>query len=148
MNNLLDLINAADQAAVAETNFQRIDASLAFMLNPSLDLTGNPNNIAGPPLAPMTFTLGQLWVDSLLAVWRCTAPGTPGQWLQITPAIVAAFPNVAVPNNYLVRVPAMHWGEFYWDNGTAQWLPVSPRNPGADSTQITADSTTITADRL
>jgi hypothetical protein len=149
MNNLLDLINAADPAAIAETNFQRIDASLAFMLQPSLDLTGNPNTVIGPPIAG-TFVQYQLWVDSQLALWRCTAGGTPGAWIQIAPAIVNA-PPVAVlpavlPVNYLIRIPAQLWAELYWDG--LQWLPVCPRNPGADSTNQTADSTIITADRL
>lgn len=145
MNNLLDLNNAADPRAISETNFQRVDASLAFMLNASLDLTGNPTLLMGPPVAG-AFVLGQLWVDGQLATWRCTAAGAPGTWIQITPAIVTAYPAAPLPLNYLVQIPAMHWGLFYWD-GT-QWLPVVPRQPGADSTNITADNTTRTADQL
>jgi hypothetical protein len=145
MNNLLELINAADKGAISETNFQRIDTSLAFMLVPSLDLTGNPTALAGPPVAG-NFAQGMLWVDGLLAIWRCTEGGAPGNWIQQTPAIIEAYPAIAVPVAYLIQIPAQGWSSFYW-NGN-QWLPVFSRNPGADTTKETADSTTITADTL
>lgn len=143
MNNLLDVTNAADSRAIAQTNFQRVDGSLAFMLMPSLDLTGNPTAIIGPP-AVGTFVKGQWWVDVNLAVFRCTATGTPGAWIQQFAAVVNQAPVGIVPLNYLIKIPGQNWGEFHWDGN--QWLPVSPRKLGADSTNITADSTTTTAD--
>jgi len=147
MNNLLDMINAADKGAIAQTNFQRIDASLAFALVPSLDLKGEPTPAMGPAQNG-AFVTGQLWVDALLAVWRCTADGSPGTWIQITPAIVADYPAPPpFPPNYLIRIPAQAWGEFYW-NGN-QWLAafVRAKGPTADETNITVDQTSPTIDQ-
>lgn len=122
MNNLLDLTNAADKAAISETNFQRIDGSLAFMLTPSL-VAGVPTAVAGPPTAG-AFIQGQIWVDSLLAQWVCTVAGTPGTWQQQTAAIVAAAPSGAtVPNNYLITLPGSAWQSQYW-SGSA-WTNIA-----------------------
>jgi hypothetical protein len=121
MINLLDLTNASDKGAIAETNFQRIDASLAFGATPSLDLTGNPTALIGPPAAG-TFLLGQFWVDSLLAVWRCTIAGTPGTWIQHTPAIVQADPAGA-PANYFTLRSDLHWTRRYFDGAAWQNCP-------------------------
>src|SRR5689334_2913218 len=80
MNFLLSLINAGDKGAVAETNFQRLDESLAFGLFPSLDLDGVPTALNGPPVAG-AFVVGQFWVDAALSIWRCTVAGSPGTWV-------------------------------------------------------------------
>jgi hypothetical protein len=121
MNNLIDLTNAADRAAVSETNFQRIDGSLAFMLTPSLTLAGVPTIVLGPPVAG-TFVQGQLWVDSLLAVWACTVAGTPGTWVQQKPAIVTADPAGAPANYWTVRSD-LHFTRKYYDGAAWQLCP-------------------------
>lgn len=120
MNNLLDLTNAGDKGAVAETNFQRIDISLAFGLTPSLDLTGAPTANLGPPTGG-AFLLGQFWVDAALAVWRCTVAGAPGQWIQQCPAVVTANPANAPADYWIVRADE-HFAQFYYDG--AAWQPV------------------------
>lgn len=122
MNFLLTLVNAADKAAVTETNMNRLDRSLAFMLQPSIDGTGSPTVNLGPATTG-AHVLGELWVDALGAIFKCTAAGTPGTWMQVQPAVVlnANLP-VAPPNNYFVRIPDGPWLEKYW-NGAA-WVTV------------------------
>lgn len=119
MNNLLDLTNAGDKGAIAQTNFQRLDGSLAFVMTPSLDLTGNPTVIIGPPAAG-TYVLGQLWVDAALGLWRCMAAGTPGAWIQQQPAVCTANPAGA-PNNYWIVRADLNFEPFYY-TGSA-WTP-------------------------
>lgn len=123
MINLLDLTNAADKAAISQTNFQRLDNSVAFGLNPSLTLAGTPTINPGPPTAG-AFVTGQFWVDSLLAIWLCTAGGTPGTWVQYTAAIVAAAPGgFTGPVNYLITLPGSAWQSQYW-SGSA-WTNIA-----------------------
>src|SRR6185436_10039699 len=112
MNNLLSQANAGDARAVVETNLQRLDVSLAFGITPSLELSGLPTAVLGAPAAG-TFVLGQFWVDAKLAIWRCTVAGTPGTWVQQTPAVVTANPAGA-PAEYLIKRADLHWAEFYW----------------------------------
>ena len=117
---LQTLLNAVNPRAVAESNAQLLDASLAFMLGPTL-VAGAPNTTIGPP-GSGTFVTGQFWVDSLLAVWFCNAGGSPGTWSQQTPANVAAAPEGTIPANYLIVIPSQGWAQFYY-NGSA-WVPV------------------------
>jgi hypothetical protein len=127
MINLLTLLNAADRAAVSETNFQRLDNSLAFMLTPSDTLDGDPTDVLGPP-AEGAFVLHQLWVDSLGAIWRCTLAGTPGTWIQVQAAVVEDVDGLAaIPNNYLIVTPSQRWAQFYYDG--ANWQPVNLQPP-------------------
>jgi hypothetical protein len=121
MNFLLSLINASDRAAVMETNNERIDRSLAFRLTPSLELDGTVTvNLGGPTAGD--HVEGELWVDASLGVWRCTVAGTPGTWIQIQSAVVAAAPVGTIPNNYLITIPTSQWAQFYYDG--AAWQPV------------------------
>jgi hypothetical protein len=127
MINLLTLLNAADRAAVSETNFQRLDTSLAFMLTPSETLDGDPTTALGPPTEG-TFILHQLWVDALGAIWRCTVAGTPGTWIQVQAAVVDDTDGLAgIPNNYLIVTPSQRWAQFYYDG--ANWQPVNLQPP-------------------
>ena len=112
MNNLLSTQNAADPRAICETNFQIIDTSLAFGMYPSLTLAGVPTALLGPPAAG-AFVPGQNWVDAALAVWRCTAAGSPGAWLQQTPAVVTANP-VGAPVNYWIVRADLFFEPFYF----------------------------------
>ncbi|HXE43341.1 MAG TPA: hypothetical protein VN516_09980, partial [Candidatus Baltobacteraceae bacterium] len=74
---LTQLLGSSNTTAVAQTNFEKIDASLAFMLSPSVDGTGLPTINLGPPTAG-AHVLNELWTDALGAIFKCTAAGTPG----------------------------------------------------------------------
>jgi hypothetical protein len=114
MNFLTSQLNAANRPAIVENNFELIDISESFMELPTIDpATGIENILIGPPTSGSA-VLGQIWRDSLLAKWRCTVAGTPGTWIQVLPAVVAAQPGGA-PNLYLI----MNTGAAYklqWNN--------------------------------
>lgn len=120
MRTLLEVTNAADRAAVSQTNFELLDAAV-FQQRPT-EVDGEPNDIIGPP-EDGDWEEYDLWVDSLLAVFRCTAAGTPGTWVQIKPAI-AADTFAGAPDNYLVIVPTQQWKQYYWHDVVAAWKPV------------------------
>lgn len=119
MNHLLSITNATDRAAVAETNAERTDESLAFM-HKATKVAGVPNMLVGPPTAG-TYPADDLWVDSIGGVWRCTVAGTPGTWAQLLPAIVAAFPGGAVAGYRVIRTD-LNYAEFYYTG--AAWAGV------------------------
>jgi hypothetical protein len=121
MNNLQDLTNASDKGAICETNFQILDDSLAFGMAPSLTLAGAATALLGPPVAG-AFVLGQFWVDTALAIWRCTVAGSPGTWIQQTPAVVQADPAGA-PANYFTLRSDLHWQRRYFDGAAWQNCP-------------------------
>jgi len=117
MYNLLTLLNAADKAAITESNMTALDASLAFQRAPS-QVAGVPTAVSGPPTAG-TFPQSELWCDALGAVWLCTAAGTPGTWCQVEPGIAAAFPATAPAAGYaLLRSDE---GQLYYYTGAA-WI--------------------------
>lgn len=117
MNHLATILNAADRIVQTESNFEALDESLAFALNPS-KVAGVATTDAGPPTGDAHY-LGELWVDALFAVWRCSVAGTPGTWVQLTPAVVAAEPGGTVPNGYLIKLTT-DWSEEYWDGAVWQ----------------------------
>lgn len=90
-----------------------------FRESPSL-VDGLPTTDDGPPTAG-TFIVGDVWVDSLGAKFRCTVAGTPGTWVQIAPAFVAAFPGSPL-TNYLVAWESEGWRQYFY-NGSI-WVPV------------------------
>jgi hypothetical protein len=118
MNNLSDLTNAGDRGAISQDNFEAIDASLAFGMTASLGLDGDPTLLLGAPTEG-TFVEGQFWVDAALAIWRCTAGGTPGTWVQQTAAVVTAEP-IGAPAEYLIKRADLHWKEYYFDGAVFQ----------------------------
>jgi hypothetical protein len=122
MNHLLNIVGATDRAAVSETNFERLAVSRAFQVAPT-PVAGVPNTVVGPPTVG-TYVLNDLWIDSLGSEWRCTVPGTPGTWAQITPAVVAAFPGGAVAGYRVVRTD-LAFAQFYWDGAAWQQLYAS-----------------------
>lgn len=99
MNFLLALTNAANPKVITQTNFERLDGSLAFMLQPT-KVNGVANALIGPPTAN-AHVQHELWVDSLGAVHRCTVAGTPGTWVQISPAVQSDAPAGTIPTGYL-----------------------------------------------
>ncbi len=115
MNFLDTLLNSPNRSAVQETNNEKLDRSLAFMLTPSLDLTDTPTVELGPPTDGDRI-LDELWVDALGAVFRCTVAGTPGTWLQVRPAVLnTADLPASAPTNYLVHIADGPWVFKYWD---------------------------------
>ena len=123
MNHLLNEANTGDSKAVRQTNWQRVDESLAFALNPT-KVAGVATVIVGPPTTGERY-VGELWKDALCAVWRCTVAGTPGTWRQQEPAIVttAARP-VAPPDGYWILDTDEHFKAYYWNDGGAAWTAV------------------------
>lgn len=122
MRWLLTLLNAGDRAAVSQTNFEKIERELYSRL-PSL-VDGVANTLVGAPTEG-DWLLGDLWTDSLGAIFRCTAAGEPGTWVQLCPATVLAGNEPATPPaNYLIEIPDMKWSRFYWDAGAAEFKPV------------------------
>ena len=121
MNTLRSSLNVADKNIVAESNYERLDRSFAFALNPSL-VGGVPTAALGGPTAGARFG-GELWADALCAVWRCTAAGTPGTWGQITPAVVATADRPAAPPaGYWIVDTDEHFKGYYWDG--AAWTAI------------------------
>ncbi|NJM13072.1 MAG: hypothetical protein HC889_15495 [Synechococcaceae cyanobacterium SM1_2_3] len=118
---LLSTLNAADRAATNQANHERVEASLAFVHNPSL-VAGVPTTEMGPP-STGDRVAGELWVDSLAAKWRCTAAGEPGTWQQIEPAFVAANPD-GRPDDYWICRTDEHFKQYYWSAGGAVWVAV------------------------
>jgi hypothetical protein len=126
MNNLLSLTNAADKAAISQTNFQTIDASLAFGAYPSIDpATGIAVTYLGAP-ATGTYVVGQFWVDASLGVWRCTVGGTPGTWIQVQPAICSGASPGAPLNNYWILRTDLLFTQYYWTGAAWQAVFTSP----------------------
>jgi hypothetical protein len=123
MNFLLSQLNAADRAVINEANAQTLDGSLAFMQQPSLDpATNQPTQSLGAPTSG-AWAQYALWVDAACALWRCTQAGTPGAWVQVSPAIVDdTDPLTNIPLNYLIVTPSQKWAQFFWDGNN--WKPV------------------------
>lgn len=121
MNNLLTLNVAADRTTIQQTNGERLDRSLAFDLSPSL-VDGVATVNPGPPAAG-THHADKLWVDVNRAVWRCKTAGTPGDWLQIGPAVVEADP-AGVPDGYVIARVGEYLKLYRWNDGGAAWAVV------------------------
>lgn len=121
MNYLLSNQNAADGRAIAETNAQKVDRSLAFCELPTIDpATGVANILTGPP-TDGAHLIGELWLDKNLAKYRCTVAGTPGTWIQIAPAVVEADP-AGIPNDYVIARTMEYLKLYRWDG--AAWQAV------------------------
>jgi hypothetical protein len=120
-NYLQTLTGAADSRAVAQSNFDKIDESLAFMQK-ATKVNGIANTLNGPPTTG-TYVLHGLWVDQNGGIWRCTVAGTPGTWVMITPAFLAAFPTGTIATGYRVRRTDENHKEYYYDG--AVWKATS-----------------------
>ena len=116
---LKDVENAANFMALVQDNFEIIAAELALR-QPSY-INGVPTTIIGPPTSG-TRVLNEFWRDALLGgEFRCTVTGTPGTWIQIRPAAVAADPaSGTIPTGYLILNVTMghikrHAGGYVWE---------------------------------
>lgn len=121
MNFLFSQTNAADRAAVNETNAGKLDRSLAFCEVPSIDpATGVATVNPGAPAAG-AHVVGELWMDVNLAKFRCTVAGSPGTWIQVAPAVVGADP-AGVAAGYVIARTANYLKMYRWDG--AAWQAV------------------------
>jgi hypothetical protein len=115
---LYDVTNAADHITLVADNFEVLSEEL-FKVTPTYQ-NGAPNTVIGPPTSGER-VLGELWKDSLVGWWCCTAAGTPGTWQQVLPAAVAADPaSGTVPAGYLVLnmttgTVKRHAGGYVWE---------------------------------
>lgn len=126
MTHLLTVLNSSDPRTVLEINLERLDESLAFRWGPSR-VNGLPTPGLGPP-ATGRFAAGEVWCDALSALWRCTAEGSPGTWVQLHPAVVAEFPVGPIPDGYRLARSDEHGATYYYSAAMSQWqaAPVFP----------------------
>lgn len=82
MKNLLNVLNTADRMAAAQTNFQRLEKTLAYGPQPT-EVGGVPNVLEGPPVDG-AWEVGAIWVDKDSYTYMCTAAGTPGTWVLVS----------------------------------------------------------------
>ena len=89
-------------------------------------LTPDSTTIIGPPVSG-AYAVHAIWVDKLNAVFRCTANGNPGTWIQEKAAIVpdTSFTGT-IPVNYLITIPGDNWAQFYWDGAAWQAVNLQP----------------------
>jgi len=117
-NELSDIDGLANPAPVVDDNTANIERHL-FALNP-VTVSGVATTTIGAPTAG-TFALNQLWWDANGALFKCTVAGTPGTWVQLTPAPLAADPGSGtIPTGYLIRrtdldgLVKVHAGSYAW----------------------------------
>jgi hypothetical protein len=94
MKYLASVLTTRSGALLAELNFEALEAR-AFYLH------ANAGAVVGPPTSG-TWELDELYTDSYGSVWRCSAAGTTGSWIQIAPAVAAANPTGTIPTGYEV----------------------------------------------
>lgn len=115
---LNDVSNAADHVTLVQDNFEILSEEL-FKLTPTHQ-NGVPTTVIGPPTVG-SHVLGELWRDSLGGLFRCTVAGTPGTWVQILPAAVAADPAAGtIPAGYVIWSVGSgtfkrHAGGYVWE---------------------------------
>lgn len=155
---LYNVQNAADPLALLQHNMEVL-AEDVYALKPT-PVGGSPNTLIGPPTTG-EHAEGELWRDSLLALWRCDTAGTPGTWRQIAPAPATVLQTLQnppqFPDGYLLATPA---GLFAFES--ARWSPLY-RKPwlyinstpaeisvpaGGTQTSQTLTSFTVPADQL
>ena len=117
-SRLNDVSNAALFRELTADNFTILAEEIAKRV--ATYQTGSPTSIIGPPTAG-TRVLNEFWRDTLGGEFRCTGEGTPGTWMQIKPAPVAADPaSGAIPTGYLILNVTTghikrHTGEYVWE---------------------------------
>lgn len=127
---LYNVQNAADPLALLQHNMEVLAEDL-YTLKPT-PVGGTPNSLIGPPTTG-DHVQGELWRDSLLALWRCESAGVPGDWRQVAPASVTALPGIEAPpqftEGYQLATPFGLYA-FLGDNwqpiARQQWLYTDP----------------------
>lgn len=154
-SRIIDITTSADIVQDIAWNFGELERDV-YTWSPSLE-NGAPTTTVGPPTAG-SYESGDLWMDALGARWRCISGGTPGTWIQVTPAPVTADPNSGtVPIGYLVWNTAdgaikRHAGSYDWQilmgGSTAQKIGFhgatpTPQRSGAAQAAVSYTSQTI-----
>ena len=117
-SRLSDVENSAYFKEVCQDNFEVLAEEIAKRF--ATYQNGSPTTIIGPPTSGSR-VLNEFWRDAPGGEWRCTGAGTPGTWLQIRPAAVAADPSSGtIPIGYLIwDVPTghikRHAGGYVWE---------------------------------
>ncbi|MCZ7636715.1 MAG: hypothetical protein M5U12_12190 [Verrucomicrobia bacterium] len=117
-SRLNDVSNAALFRELTADNFTILAGEVAKRV--ATYQNGSPTTIIGPPTSGAR-VLNEFWRDALGGEWRCTGAGTPGTWLQITPAAVAADPaSGTIPTGYLILNVTtghikLHAGGYVWE---------------------------------
>src|SRR6185295_150270 len=117
MNSLQDVEGLSNPEPIVQDNFEQLDADLYGLRAVN---NGATTTIIGPPTSG-AHTAGQQWTDVKLAKWLCTVSGTPGTWIQLTPAIVTSDPSSGtIPNDYCILrsdlnyLEKFHRGSYIW----------------------------------
>lgn len=124
-SGLLDPQGALDPVDVSRRNFFILNESLAFKRSPT-KVNGELNTITGSPDFG-TWIFDSVWVDTLRAVWLCTASGQPGTWVQVEPAYVTSFPS-SPPTDYRVIRIDEDYTSYVWDGAT--WIETTGGESG------------------
>ena len=109
MTHLSTVVGVANPETVVEANFTTVDEFIAKRI--ATRVSGVVTTTVGPPTSG-TFAVGQFWRDANCAEYRCTVAGTPGTWLQITPAILTATPGSPVTGYWWLRSD-LHFQSYY-----------------------------------
>jgi hypothetical protein len=114
-----EVLGATNPVVLVSQNFQIIEDELFH--RQATKVNGVRNTLNGPPTAG-DHVLNELWVDQNLANFICTVAGTPGTWVQLAPALVAANPIAPIPDGYLIERTDLHFRRYYYNLGGAAWV--------------------------
>jgi hypothetical protein len=116
---LLTITGAADVLTLIQQNLEIITAQIYKQI--ATHQNGAPTDIIGPPTSGERIQ-HELWRDALGALWLCTAPGEPGDWLQIAPAVTEGEPDSgSIPAAYQILDASAahrrktHAGAYVWE---------------------------------
>ena len=117
-SRLSDVENSAYFKEVCQDNFEVLAEEIAKRV--ATYQNGSPTTVVGPPTSGAR-VLNEFWRDALGGEFRCTVAGTPGTWIQIRPAAVAADPSSGtIPTGYLILNVTTghikrHAGGYVWE---------------------------------
>lgn len=119
MRVLGTVVGVANPETTTEANNTIVDEAIAQRV--ATRQSGTVTTVVGPPTSG-TWVLKDFWRDANGAEYRCTVAGTPGTWLQITPAILTATPG-SPPTGYWWQRSDLHFQSYYWDGSNALQAP-------------------------
>ena len=111
-SGLFSVVGVANPEALVQANFEKINSDL-YSAGPSIGA------VIGPPTGG-AHVLNEKWTDVLFAPWVCIGAGSPGAWLQLSPANVAGLPASGVPVGYVVSLSSGGGQRLVW-SGSA-WV--------------------------
>lgn len=116
---------------VGQFNDQEIEDSVFFRI--ATKVSGVPVVTLGSPTAG-TWQLAQVYRDTYRAEFICTVAGTPGTWIQLSPAVVTAYPGSPLTGYWVLRTD-LNFGQYYWDGAT--WIQIGGGGLGSATPQPT-----------